>query len=206
MLVALCSGALAGLLHFAIQHFTIVPLILEAERYEQGEDHHAHEWKPEEGWERTGWTALTTVLTGIGFAAVLFGFLGVSGRTITIRQGALWGLAAFTCFHLLPSIGLPPLPPGMPVPDVQPRQLWWLSTALSGAAGLWLIITGNWLRKIAGLVCLAVPHLIGAPAIMADTTVPAQLVRNFAILSLTTTAIFWITLGALGGMLSKRID
>ena len=34
MLVALSSGAIAGLLLFAVQHFTVVPLIESAEGYE----------------------------------------------------------------------------------------------------------------------------------------------------------------------------
>ena len=34
-----------------------------------------------------------------------------------------WGLAAFGCFHLAPSLGLPPLPPGAPISDLQSRQL-----------------------------------------------------------------------------------
>ena len=36
---------------------------------------------------------MTTVLTGIGFAAVLFGFLSLTRRNITMRHGVLWGLA-----------------------------------------------------------------------------------------------------------------
>ena len=62
MIVVLCSGALAGLVLFAIQHFTVVPLIEAAERYEKGADHDHTAWKPAEGGDRTAWTVLTTVL------------------------------------------------------------------------------------------------------------------------------------------------
>ena len=35
MFVVLCSGALAGLVLFAVQHFTLVPLIEAAEHYKE---------------------------------------------------------------------------------------------------------------------------------------------------------------------------
>ena len=163
MIVVLCSGALAGLVLFAIQHFTVVPLIEAAEQYEKDADHHGTDWKPADGWERTAWTVVTTLLTGIGFAAVLFGFLTLTRRKITLRQGVLWGLAAFGCFHLAPSLGLPPLPPGVPVSDVQPRQLWWMCAVLGAAAGLLLLTGRTWMHRIVGAIVIAMPHLIGAP-------------------------------------------
>ena len=203
MIVVLCSGALAGLLLFAIQHFTVVPLIEAAERYENDADHHGTDWKPA-GSERTIWTFVTTVLTGIGFAAVLFGFLSLTGRNITMRQGVLWGLAAFGCFHLAPSLGLPPLPPGVPVSDVQARQLWWMWAVVGAAAGLWLLTGRTWTRRIVGALVIAMPHLIGAPAGAGGSAVPAELMRSFTIASLTSVAILWTLLGAIGGFLSSR--
>jgi len=101
VILVLCSGALAGGVLFTIQHFTIVPLIEAAERYEGQADHqddhadhqhanHQHntEWKPAEGGERTAWTGVTTVLTGIGFAAILFGFCGSPAGTSP--PGQVW--------------------------------------------------------------------------------------------------------------------
>ncbi|MBL8293930.1 MAG: CbtA family protein [Bryobacterales bacterium] len=202
--VTLCSGALAGVILSAIQHFTVVPLIEAAERYETEDEHHGAEWKPETGRERTGWTVVTTVLTGIGFAALLFGFLGLSGRKITIKNGVLWGLAAFACFHLAPSLGLPPMPPGVPVSDVQSRQLWWTCAVLSAAAALWLMTRRKWMQRIAGVVVLAAPHLVGVTAVVGDNAVPPELMRNFAAASLASVAIFWILVGGIGGYLSSR--
>jgi predicted cobalt transporter CbtA len=82
MLTVFGSGSLAGLALFALQHFTVVPLIQAAETYEAaGQETHPpapHEdegWQPAEGWERTSFTALTTVHTGIGFAAMLCGLM-----------------------------------------------------------------------------------------------------------------------------------
>jgi MFS family permease len=113
MLAVFGSGTLAGLVLFAVQHFTVVPLIQAAETYEatglepySGAPHEAEGWQPAEGWERTSFTALTMVLTGIGFAAMLFGVMALAGETINTRLGALWGLVAFGCVSLAPALGV----------------------------------------------------------------------------------------------------
>jgi cobalt transporter subunit CbtA len=131
MLAVFASGALTGIVLFAVQHFTVVPLIQPAEIYEAA-GHEAHRgatqedegWQPSEGWERTSFTALVTMLTGIGFATMLFGVMALTGKTINTRLGALWGLAAFACVSLAPALGLPPQPPGVAVADLRKRQLW----------------------------------------------------------------------------------
>lgn len=207
MIVAICSGTLAGLALFAIQRFTVIPLIEEAERYEHGEDHHhAEEWKPAPGAESAIWTAVTTVVTGIGFGALLFGFIHLTGRECTMRQGVLWGLAAYACVHVAPAFGLPPMPPGVPLADVEQRQMWWFSTVVAATAGLWLLCGEGWLRRAAGAICIAVPYIIGAPAASGVSEVPAGLIRNFVIASLCSTACFWIVLGCAGGYFSTRTD
>jgi len=222
MLVALVSGALAGLLLFAVQHFTVVPLIESAEAYETAaqhaaagdphdgaEDAHDHEaWQPADGWQRTSFTAFATVLSGIGFAALLFGSLALTGRTVDARRGALWGLAAFACFGLAPALGLPPQPPGVAVADLYARQLWWAGTALATAIGLWLLASQgrSWPLRLGGVVCLSLPHLIGAPIASGHNAVPTELIRKFTIASLATTAMFWILLGTIGGFIYSRKD
>jgi cobalt transporter subunit CbtA len=156
MVVVFGAGALAGLVLFAVQYFTVVPLIQAAETYEAaGNEAHsgtAHEnegWQPAEGWERTSFTVLTTVLTGIGFAAMLFGAMALAGKSINTRQGALWGLAAFACFSLAPALGLPPEPPGVAVADLHQRQIWWAGTVIATAVGVWLIAgqRRSWLHR-----------------------------------------------------------
>src|SRR6187402_1526395 len=76
--VALLSGAIAGLALFLLQHLTVVPLIERAEGYETAAAHampgHVHQdegWQPADGLQRTAFTALSTALAGIAFAAVL---------------------------------------------------------------------------------------------------------------------------------------
>lgn len=213
MFVVLCSGALAGIGLFAVQHFTVIPLIETAETYEasaqeadRGMAHEAASWRPADGWERTAFTALTTILSGIGFAGILFGWLALTGCALNARRGALWGLAAFACFGLAPALGLPPQPPGGAAAGVYERQVWWIATVLATALGLWLFAGKGrtWPVRIAGVVCLLLPHLIGAPATAAHSVVPVQLLRRFAVASLATTGMFWLLLGTIGGYLSGR--
>ena len=212
MFVVLVSGALAGFALFVVQRFTVIPLIQTAETYEAAQlassviTHEEEGWQPAEGWERTGYTAVATILMGIGFAAVLFGLLSISGTPLNAHRGALWGLAAFVCFGLAPAIGLPPQPPGTVVAEIADRQLWWAGTAVATAAGLWLLAgkKHNWPLRIAGMVCLTLPHLIGAPVATGRSTLPAQLVRRFMIASLASTCVFWLLVGTIGGFLWSR--
>jgi cobalt transporter subunit CbtA len=213
MVAVFGSGALAGLVLFAVQHFTVVPLIQAAETYEaagpeahSGAPHEDEGWQPAEGWERTSFTAVTTVLTGIGFAAMLFGAMALAGKTINTRHGALWGLAAFACFSLAPALGLPPQPPGVAVADLHQRQLWWAGTVIATAVGVWLVAgkRRSWLLRTCGAVCLLLPHLIGAPAATGQNSVPFELVHRFTIASVATTGMFWLLVGTLGGLIYSR--
>ena len=190
MMVALLSGLLAGVFLSALQHFTVVPLIEKAEIYENAAHKEAHAaepegWHPAEGWQRIAWTAIATVLSSIGFAAVLFGFIALTGRSINAAGGLLWGLAAFVCFVLAPALGLPPQPPGVALAGLPDRQIWWFAAVVATALGLWLLLAARrptWLNRIAGVICLALPHLIGAPAIAGgEKTIPPQLIRQFKI-------------------------
>jgi cobalt transporter subunit CbtA len=198
-----------------VQHFTVIPLIASAEAYENAA-RQAHlgliqdeeGWQPADGWQRTCFTALTTMLSGIGFAAILFGYLALSGNRVNARRGALWGLAAFGCFGVAPALGLPPQPPGVAVAGLYERQIWWIGTALATAMGLWWIIGRGrtWLLRIGGVVCLSLPHLIGAPVATGLNVVPAALIRQFTITSVATNGMFWLLLGTLGGFMYGRAE
>jgi cobalt transporter subunit CbtA len=211
--VALLSGTIAGLLLFGIQHFTTFPLIEKAEVYESADEkrmpamHHDDEgWQPAEGVERTTYTAVSTVLAAIGFAALLFGIAAIKPISLDWRTGALWGLAAYVCIDLAPAWGLPPQPPGVPVADIYARQLWWAATAIATAIALWLLLDRRkaWPIRLMGLLVAFLPHAIGAPVAIGESSVPAELIRQFALLSILTTGIFWITLGSVGGLLYRR--
>ncbi len=209
----LLAGLIAGLLLFAVQHFTIFPLIQKAEVYESAAEHrspHAeHEeaaWHPADGTERTLYTVLTTVLTAIGFSALWFGVAAAGSVSLNWRRGVVYGALAFLCIDVAPALGLPPEPPGAPVADLYSRQLWWVGTVLATAVGLWLMVGRgrSILRRLTGLVLLIVPHAIGAPVAVGENVVPPDLMHRFAAASILTTGMFWITLGLFGGLLYQR--
>jgi cobalt transporter subunit CbtA len=213
MSVVLISGTVAGLILFAIQQFTTFPLIEKAEEYETaaakkmpGMQHEDQGWQPSDGAERTIYTALTTVVTAIGFAGLLFGVAAMKPISLNWRNGAFLGLAAFVCIDLAPAWGLTPQPPGTAVADLYSRQIWWTATAAATAIGLWLILDRRksvWIR-LSGVVFLIAPHIIGAPVAIGENAVPAELIHQFALFSILTTGIFWITLGSIGGLLYGR--
>ena len=213
LLTALVSGLFAGLVFFGVQSVTTRPLIAQAEVYEQAEMRaappmqenvsHQHEWEPREGIERAAYTLAADVLIGVGYAFLLVGAVGTSGRTITPLSGMAWGAAGFVVFVAAPSLGLPPEPPGGHAAELFSRQIWWLGTACATAAGLWLLLMqrSGWLR-VAGVALLVVPHLIGAPRLTdASVETHGELTRQFIWASLTANAVLWAALGLAVGRL-----
>src|SRR5437763_7758837 len=152
---ALCAGLLSGVFAAAAHQFGTVPLILQAETYEQqatqaaaaGHSHAVaahHEaadegWTPADGIERSLYTLAADLLAAIGFALLLAAGLALRGGAITWREGLFWGLAGFATFTLAPGLGLPPELPGSETGPLLARQLWWLATAVSTGGGLALI-------------------------------------------------------------------
>jgi cobalt transporter subunit CbtA len=214
ILAALVAGATAGLVLFAIQHVTIVPLIAVAEGFEDAAEQapaasgHVHEdegWQPAPGLQRIGLTAATTMFSGIGFAAILLSAMAITRRPVTARLGLLWGLAGFACFVLAPALSLPPKPPGAAVGDLHARQLWWVGTVLATAGGLWLLSGRHaWRWRALGLLVLVLPHVLGPPPPDGADIIPPELMRDFALLSVATNLLFWLVLGAMCGWLLER--
>jgi cobalt transporter subunit CbtA len=223
---AFVAAVVTGLAITLVQLFTTVPLIAKAETYEQSEpqsdehhaahgaaahDHAAHDhngWAPKDGFERTFYTGLTTVLTAFGYALML-GALLSQMRFASWRTGIALGMAGFLVFQLAPALGLPPEPPGVPMAELLPRQLWWLATVVATAAAFaaWYRARNHskllWIPL--GAALLALPHLIGPPpAPEAPSGVPHELARDFAIASLATAALFWTMLGTVQGYLFAR--
>jgi cobalt transporter subunit CbtA len=209
MSAVLISGIVAGLFLFVVQHYTIFPLIEKAETYEEAAPHHHEDegWHPADGTERNVYTLLTSVVCAVAYASLLFGVAAFAPVSMNWRKGALWGAAAFVCIDLAPALGLPPQPPGTPVADLYARQLWWVAVVLSTALALWLLFDRRKalpLRLIGVLLAIA-PHIIGAPVAKGESVVPADLVRQFAVLSIVTTGLFWLFLGSLGGFVYGRM-
>ena len=222
--VAAIAGVLAGLGMTVAQQLTTVPLILKAEVYEgegaatpthdhgtataqAGEHEHGEGgWQPADGFERTAFTLLANIVTGVGFALLLIAASELAGGISGWRQGVFWGLAGFAVFTLAPSLGLPPELPAMPAAELGARQLWWVATALSAAAALALIFYGRSpLAIVAAIALLVGPHIVGAPEpVSYDTPIPEGLHHSFVVAVVLTALLFWVLLGALAGLFRGR--
>jgi len=223
--LAAIAGLFAGIVMTGLQSFFTVPLILEAETYESAapvHDHggeHAHDgvaahdhhhgedaWAPADGAERTFYTGLANIVTGIGFGLLLVAVSEIAGGIGGWRQGLVWGFAGFSVFTLAPGLGLPPELPGMPAADLFARQVWWIATAFATAAGLALIAFGrNPLLAVLGVALIIAPHIIGAPQpVTHETAVPAGLHQRFVVAVTMTNLVFWVLLGAAAGFLRTR--
>ena len=219
---ALAAGIIAGILISFIHLMTTIPLILEAESFEatpvtEGHSHgdasasaaHSHDgdaWAPEEGLERFTFTLFSNVIAGVGFSLLLAAAILMRGKQIDLKSGVMWGLAGFAAFSLLPSIGLPPELPGTDGGPVDQRQVWWLLTVTVSATGIALIVFGqNRVFKGLGVILILLPHVVGAPhPEIANGLAPASLAAKFTIITIVSSAIFWILIGGLSGWLSAR--
>jgi cobalt transporter subunit CbtA len=218
LLAVLLCGVAAGVVMGVMQHVRLTPLILEAEKYETAEPHrhaaagetapaaHTHEheadtWSPANGWERTRYTFLASMLSGTGFAALLASAVLLSGATIDRRNGWIWGFCGFLAVSLAPAAGLSPELPGMPAGDLMGRQFWWVSTIAATAAALWFLAFAKQPWKYAVIAALLVlPHIIGAPQPENhESKVPAVLASNFVASSLMANAVMWLVIGVLLG-------
>ncbi|MEG0247708.1 MAG: CbtA family protein [Pseudomonas sp.] len=214
------TGLLAALLLTLLQSFWVAPLILQAETYENppatevvhehsagaaAHSHDAQAWAPEDGWQRVLSTTGANLVVAVGFALMLAGLYTLRAPTRT-AQGLLWGLAGYATFVLAPTLGLPPELPGTAAADLAQRQIWWIGTAASTAAGIALIVFGgNWLLKILGVAILAVPHVIGAPQPEVHSMLaPQALEAQFKIASQLTNVAFWLALGLISAWLFRR--
>ncbi|MDE0097929.1 MAG: CbtA family protein, partial [Gammaproteobacteria bacterium] len=145
-------GIVAGIVLTAVQRFQVVPIIFAAEAFEGasadvasgGDDGHDHEhWGPEDGFERTAYTAFSNALTAVGFALVLLSAILVAQtwsreRPLrpTWKRAIGWSLAGYAVFWLAPALGLPPEIPLQNAADLQDRQVWWVICVVCTAAGI----------------------------------------------------------------------
>lgn len=215
MIPAAFSGLLAGVLLTLLQHIQVVPLILEAEVYEQAAEaahpapsaEHDHgAWQPEDGWQRNLLTTAANIVVALGYALLLGAALTLRAATLTWRSGLLWGLAGYVVFFVAPSLGLPPEVPGTQAAELAQRQLWWLAIVGCTAAGLALMIfSARRTAKLLGVVLLIAPHFIGAPQpAVPGGIAPAELAQEFINATFITNAAFWLALGGLFGFFQRR--
>lgn len=225
LFAAVLSGLVAGIGMSALQQWRVVPLILEAEVYENSapeavvaHEHdaatpvHVHDddaWAPQDGAERITYTVLADLLASIGFALLLAAVSVLSGMAITVRNGVIWGFAGFVTFQLAPALGLPPELPGMPAADLAVRQVWWWGCALPTATGIFGIARfRNWPAITIGVLLILLPHMIAAPKLegVHESGVPAHLATAFAAATLFTGAAFWLSVGPLYGYVLERLS
>ena len=214
------TGLLAALLLTLLQSFWVAPLILQAETFEKApvaevahehaagaaaHTHDAEAWEPENGWQRVLSTTGGNLVVAVGFALMLAGLYTLRAPTRT-AQGLLWGLAGYATFVLAPTLGLPPELPGTAAADLAQRQIWWIGTAASTAAGIALLVFGrSWLLKVLGVAILAVPHVIGAPQPQVHSMLaPEALEAQFKIASQLTNVAFWLAVGWISAWLFRR--
>ena len=226
---AVIAGLLSGLVLTLMQSFSTIPLIAQAEVYEKAEaapahshDHaapaaggaaapaaHQHEeeaWEPADGFERFIYTVGADALAGIGFGLVLVAAAEALGGFKGWRSGLMFGIAGFITVSLAPGIGLPPELPGMPAADLDPRQIWWIATALCTAIGLGLLAySRSAVFAALAIVLLIAPHLVGAPLPPShETSVPMDLYARFVNAVYATNLVFWALLGTLTAVIREK--
>ncbi|TAN71325.1 MAG: hypothetical protein EPN17_01780 [Methylobacter sp.] len=213
LIAALWTGLLAGLLLTAVQQIQVIPTLLQAEAYEAAttvanaeNSHEHHEWQPENGWERTFFTAVANISLGVGFALLLGSVMCLRGRPGSWRIGLLWGLAGYLTFFVAPSLGLPPEVPGTEAAKLADRQSWWLITVLDTGFGLSLLAFAlTKTNKFFGAVLLVAPHLISAPQPeVHSSAAPAELAQAFIVATVVANAVFWLAIGGLLGRFYKK--
>ena len=229
------AGLVVGLAIAVLQQFTTSQLILQGEVYEKAaHDHHAalgspalpivlvHDhgtsaaatepeeeegWQPANGWQRIAATSVATIAASIGYGLILLAAMLAAGVPIVPQTAFLWGIAAFAATSLAPALGLCPELPGSAAAPLLTRQIWWVATALCTAGGIFLLARLEYMTaKIAGVVLILAPHIVGAP----DTpkfksTAPAELAAQFAATSLVVSAVLWALLGLAVGYAWQRV-
>jgi len=170
-----------------------------------GHDHDPNAWAPDDGFERTFYSALSDVMIAIGFAFLLAAASLLTGIAITPANGALWGLVAFAVFSLSPAAGLPPELPGMPAADLVSRQIWWWTCVITGVIGVGLIaLKPKPLFILIAIALIAAPHLIGAPQpVSHEAAVPAYLIQTYVANALFILAVTWVVVGTALGFTLK---
>lgn len=195
---ALVVALAVGTLQTALHQLWAVPLLLEAERFEEqkvvaappaahthNEAHaHAHDeeaWAPADGVERTFWTWVANVLHGFGLALLAlvaltaWAWRDASSPSSRKRPTPVWLLAmgvataGFLSLHLWPSLGLHAEIPGMDAAELGARQRWWLLAAVSaGAACACLAFVRSPLRWAVAAGLMVLPFAVGAPQAPVD--------------------------------------
>lgn len=230
-------GVVSGLLLTAAQSMGVTPILLAAEQYEADtgptgsghshdhghgdEGHHHHgsgTWAPDSDAERLFFTALSNVLAGIGFAAILLVIMTrlQEHRRLALTPvfGLLVGLISYVSVFVAPAIGLPPEVPATISGDLENRQFWWIATVVMVATGLSVLCLASGWKKLAGLPLLGLPYLFvpsrpeGPLFANSDPSAVAalnDLHLDFIWVSALTNLAFWLVVGVLCAVILNRL-
>lgn len=241
--LALLAAVLVGTAHWLLVQWQAVPIIFAAEAMEDrkvsatpnvpsghalglqhgsaaGGNSHGHEaWKPADGFERSAWTWVASVLLQFGLAlgllvAIAFSSQRQSAAAAPMRTSLILAAAGFFCLFAWPALGLPPEIPGMDAARLGSRQVWWaLGAGCAGSAvASAVLLRASW-RWALAVALLAVPFVVGAPHIASDpfasfdastATQLRQLADRFVWVTVGTSLIQWILLGLTCGVLAQR--
>lgn len=154
-------------------------------------------WQPGPGLPRMVFTALATLVGGVGYALLLGAAIIACGREPNPETGLRFAIAGFLAVALAPALGLPPELPGMEAAPLAERQFWWIMTAVATAMGLYLIaIRRSSIAIAGGMVLLVAPHLAGAPETShTASALPPGYAAQFAARSLGIAFVFWAVIG-----------
>jgi cobalt transporter subunit CbtA len=204
---AFAAGAAAGVLLFALQSWTTLPLIHQAERYEEAKAPVPPPSQTNEPSDsqlvRSAYSIAGDVLVGIGFGMLLTAVYALSGKSGLVL-GALWGLAGFATFHLGPALVVPPSIPGLILVPLTQRQAEWLSAASCTGLGLAICAFGPKAAKAVGFLLLFLPRwlfLFALSGSVIPLTFLSTLEHHFTVYVLGNFLLFWVALGALSGYL-----
>ena len=204
---------MSGLVLTGAQSYFVLPIITEAESYEytidsgvaSGKNTVSEHSAAAHSHTRLVRTAISNIGLGVGFGLLMTAILSFRSR-VNWREGLLWGIGGYATFFLSPALGLPPELPGTTVPELAPRQLWWLFVVTFTGIGLLLLILGSpgWLKAV-GAALLPIPHLVGAPRPESySAAVPEALTSIFFAHTAMVNAIFWLFLGAVSALCLLR--
>jgi len=230
---ALFAGLVAGLIAVLLQWSLMEKLILEGEEYETGNKTHfggvlvineaqeaanpdaaqAEDPAPAEDEEslftRYSLAFFADFTTFVGWALLMvagFALVERFGQRITIKDALIWGVAGFAAIQIMPGIGLAPELPGTPAAELEARQLWWVTTAISSVLAFALFGYGRTVLYVAiGIALLIAPHLIGAPRLDGYAGLaPPELSGEFVANSYAVALVDWIVLGLSAGYFWTR--
>ena len=211
---AVVAGVVAGVVLFALQRWTTLPLIHQAERYEKTETaahppFHASD-ASEDGLVRAAYTTGGDVLVAVGFGMLLTAMYALSGK-YGLLAGIVWGLAGFATFHLGPAAVVPPTIPALDLAPLSLRQSAWLIAAISTGLGLAIFAFGPRIAKAAGILLLFLPavlfhYLFPLSGGEAPSQTLSTLEHLFIVRALADGLVFWLVLGAISGWIFERSE